>query len=119
MSGWTRCDLTAAVGARYVLEPRPGLSHARNRGMSVASAPLVAFIDDDAIPATDWLERLTAAFEDPDIAAATGRCVPSPAVGSEASRALMQDWWPSDEQVRTFDQQQRGWAETAIAGAPV
>ncbi len=46
------------LGAR-VLHVGPGLSVARNRALAEADASdVVAFIDDDAVPAADWLERL-------------------------------------------------------------
>ena len=53
-----------AAGAplRYVHEPRLGVSHARNRAWQEAQAPLVAFLDDDALAPPDWLERIVAEF---------------------------------------------------------
>lgn len=41
-----------------------GLSGARNTGVEFATSAIVAFIDDDAIPAPDLLERLTEGYED-------------------------------------------------------
>jgi glucosyl-dolichyl phosphate glucuronosyltransferase len=43
---------------------RPGLSDARNSGLARARGEIVAFLDDDARAAPDWLERLTAGYED-------------------------------------------------------
>ena len=46
---------------RFVEEPRPGISFARNRGIAEArewGADLVAFLDDDDIPQPDWLRQL-------------------------------------------------------------
>lgn len=48
---------------RYVLEPKLGLSHARNRALREARADLVAFIDDDAIAQPGWLESVIGAAE--------------------------------------------------------
>jgi glycosyltransferase involved in cell wall biosynthesis len=42
----------------------PGLSGARNSGIAAAGAELIAFIDDDAEAAPDWLERLELGFQD-------------------------------------------------------
>lgn len=39
-----------------------GLSGARNTGWSAARSEVVAFLDDDAVAAPDWLERLAAAY---------------------------------------------------------
>jgi glycosyltransferase involved in cell wall biosynthesis len=47
-----------AVNLKYVFEGVQGLSRARNRGVKTATAPVAAFIDDDAIPYPDWAERL-------------------------------------------------------------
>jgi glucosyl-dolichyl phosphate glucuronosyltransferase len=61
-------DTRAAVGSLrgevcYFHEPIVGLSHARNRGVREARADFVAFIDDDAIAAPEWLESLHDAFQ--------------------------------------------------------
>jgi GT2 family glycosyltransferase len=42
---------------QLVSEPRPGLSHARNLGVSLARAEWVAYLDDDALPFADWAAR--------------------------------------------------------------
>lgn len=51
---------------RYVLEPRPGLSVARNRGVSEARGRWVAFTDDDVAVDPDWIQGLVRAFESRD-----------------------------------------------------
>lgn len=68
--------LASEAGARYVREPRPGLSRARNAGARAAKGEQVAFLDDDAIPEPAWLERHSAALADPRLAATTGRILP-------------------------------------------
>jgi glycosyltransferase involved in cell wall biosynthesis len=52
--GLARCD--------YVVEPRPGLSRARNRGLRAVGTDLVAWIDDDEVPDADWVRRLKQGF---------------------------------------------------------
>ncbi len=55
---------------------RRGLVPALNRGLGAAREQIVAFTDDDAVPAVDWLERIVATFEqDAAIAAVGGRDV--------------------------------------------
>jgi glycosyltransferase involved in cell wall biosynthesis len=51
-------DLARSAGADIVLRERePGASRARNAGWRVASSDLIAFLDDDAVAADDWLEQ--------------------------------------------------------------
>jgi len=58
---------------RYVREPVPGLDFARNRALSEARSEIVAFIDDDAVPAADWAETIASVFaERRQIAVCTG-----------------------------------------------
>jgi glucosyl-dolichyl phosphate glucuronosyltransferase len=62
-------------GLVYVREDRPGLSRARNMGLELARAPLVAFIDDDAAPRSDWAQHITAPFAtDASIGCVGGAC---------------------------------------------
>ena len=50
-----------------------GANASRNRGVSLAAAPLVAFLDSDCEAAPDWLERLVEPFEaDPRLGAGSG-----------------------------------------------
>jgi GT2 family glycosyltransferase len=48
--------------ARLVAEPTPGPGPARNRGVALARAKVVAFLDSDCIADPDWLEALLAGF---------------------------------------------------------
>jgi glycosyltransferase involved in cell wall biosynthesis len=48
---------------RYLFEGQLGLSRARNTALAEASAPYIAFLDDDAVASPHWLETLLAAFE--------------------------------------------------------
>lgn len=75
-SDTTREVVLAAYGdprVRYVREPRPGLSCARNRGLMEASADLVAFTDDDVTVDRWWLDGILRGFRAaPDVACVTG-----------------------------------------------
>lgn len=68
--------VTGYHGIRYILEPRPGLNVARNRGLTSARGEVIAFIDDDAIPDDCWLESLLVDFDDPMVAVVTGITLP-------------------------------------------
>ena len=57
---------------RHVLEPRLGVSYARNRGAAEANGELVAFIDDDAVASRGWLKALARAVHDEPNAVAVG-----------------------------------------------
>lgn len=62
--------------AEVVLHTGPrGLSGARTTGAMVARSDLVAFLDDDAEAAPDWLEHLVPLFEDARVVAAGGLAV--------------------------------------------
>jgi glucosyl-dolichyl phosphate glucuronosyltransferase len=53
-----------------------GLSGARNSGVAAASAEVVAFLDDDAIPDADWIERLGSVYMDPSVLGVGGAVRP-------------------------------------------
>jgi GT2 family glycosyltransferase len=62
---------------RYVEEPRPGASRARNAGLAVAEGDIVAFLDDDVVVDAGWLDHCVEAFEAADdIACVTGLILP-------------------------------------------
>lgn len=50
------------VPVRYVVEPRGGLSWARNAGFEVSTGDIVCFIDDDETPDRYWLAEYARAF---------------------------------------------------------
>lgn len=84
-----RTDHTRTVvmtyGARYVLEPRPGLDCARNAGLRAARASIVAYTDDDAVPNPEWAEALRSALADQEVAGVAGAMLPFE-VETEAQR---------------------------------
>jgi GT2 family glycosyltransferase len=69
-----------------------GLSGTRNTGVSLATADVVAFLDDDAEAAPDWLERLTALYDDPDVLAVGGHVEPVWEKGRPAHFGVELDW---------------------------
>ena len=52
--------------------PERNLSISRNIGIAMASAEIVAFIDDDGLAEPEWLRELAVAFRDPSVGGAGG-----------------------------------------------
>lgn len=67
-------ESAAATGARYVAEPARGLAAVRNRALDeAAQAQALVFIDDDELPADDWLRTLVQRWRHSGAAAVSGR----------------------------------------------
>lgn len=70
-------EVARARGADMVLEvAEPGLSRARNAGWRAVSAPWLAFLDDDAVAAPEWLDRGLELVDRLDAVAAGGQILP-------------------------------------------
>lgn len=66
-----------ALPLRYIYEPLPGQSQARNTGIASARGELLVFTDDDVTFSPGWLASfLAAASRFPDVAFFGGRIVP-------------------------------------------
>jgi GT2 family glycosyltransferase len=71
-------DVVAGVAARdprfrYVVEPRPGLSRARNAGLAAARGRYLAYTDDDVAVDPGWIQGLLRGFgRAPDVGCVTG-----------------------------------------------
>lgn len=83
-------SLALAHDARLIRLEHPGISLARNAGAWAARTPFIAYIDDDAIPATDWVETILAAIRQPGRPPALigGRILPR-------WEAPLPAWWPA------------------------
>jgi glycosyltransferase involved in cell wall biosynthesis len=62
-------DATSDVGRAYAAivirhSTNLGLAAARNSGIDAATAPIVAFLDDDCEPEPEWAEQLLAGYEE-------------------------------------------------------
>jgi GT2 family glycosyltransferase len=67
------------LNLRYVLHrTNQGRAQARQDGWQAAAAPVIAFTDDDCVPAEDWLEAGLAACEQNPGAIVQGRTDPDP-----------------------------------------
>jgi glycosyltransferase involved in cell wall biosynthesis len=85
-------DTRAVVEARqrqhphllYVFEPQQGLPQARNTGIRISRAPIVAFTDDDICVSPEWVASIEKAFEEfPDADCIGGPILPRwPASGA-------------------------------------
>ena len=65
------------VPVRYVAEPVPGLSHARNRAVAECETELIAFLDDDEVACRYWASELVRSFiEEPAVDCVAGLIAP-------------------------------------------
>ena len=48
---------------KYIYEPNLGLSVARNRGAKETTAPILAYLDDDAVASSQWLKIIAQAYQ--------------------------------------------------------
>jgi GT2 family glycosyltransferase len=70
---------SAPAQSRYVVEPRAGSAHARNRGLAEVTTNVVAFLDDDVVPEPGWLAALLRPLGS-GVVAVGGRVLLDPAV---------------------------------------
>ena len=72
------------LNVRYCFEKNKGLSFARNRGIHEAAAPLISYVDDDAILSPDFLKEMVLFFDKhPDAVGAGGKVIPKYENGKE------------------------------------
>jgi len=103
--------------ARYLLEPVPGLSRARNRGARACEADLVAYLDDDAVPEPGWLSALAREFADPKVMAVTGRAAAlNPTTETQRLLAHIGGAEFGGAERLTFDRDTPDWFERANFG---
>jgi O-antigen biosynthesis protein len=104
----TREAVLSAFGedarVRYVREPRPGLSCARNRGLTEASADIVAFTDDDVTVDPWWLDGIMRGFQAaPEVACVTGMIATAQLENSAQLYFHLREAWGVVCERRIFD----------------
>jgi glucosyl-dolichyl phosphate glucuronosyltransferase len=108
---------------RYVYEPVPGLSKARNTGWQNACGEFVAYLDDDAVACREWAEKYLEVFKTfrPMPGSVGGKCEPiweAPQPDWLSDRMLtslsVYDW--SDEPLILNEEQ---WVSGCNIGYPV
>lgn len=86
-----------AHSIKYFCELRQGLSYARNKGISCASAPILCFTDDDCLADFYWLEALLATFQqyDKSLLVVCGQVSPN-------FISKRPQWFPRDYEAQSF-----------------
>jgi GT2 family glycosyltransferase len=89
---------------RYVREPRPGLSRARNRGVAEAIADVVAFTDDDVRVDSRWLDGIARGFSAaPDVACVTGLIATAQLENAAQLYFHLREGWGTECERQIFD----------------
>ena len=87
-------SLIKARPVRYLYEPAPGVSNARNRGIAESSGEILSFVDADCLVEPQWLGELARPFEDPEVGAVAGDLQHAPASTAAERQAarLLGNW---------------------------
>ena len=75
----------------HVIEPKPGLSNARNTGIKNAGKPVIAFTDDDVLVHPLWAYQVWKSFVDEKVVAMTGLVISS-RLDTEAQYIFEKHW---------------------------
>ncbi|MBI2815514.1 MAG: glycosyltransferase [Acidobacteria bacterium] len=109
-------DVAQKWGVRYLVEPRPGVSRARNSGARACDSEILAYLDDDSVPEPAWLSALVEEFSDPAVMAVTGRTLPVEVTTDAQHLFLSRGGFDLGPNRRSLDQQTPYWFETANFG---
>ncbi len=117
-SDTTRQLVAQMPGIRYVLEPRPGLSVARNTGIRQSTGNIIAFTDDDVIVHPDWITRLQQGFQNPKVMVVTGLMLPAE-LETEAQLIFHRGYGGPSWEYRTLTFDTQFFKEMKHRGVPV
>jgi len=106
---------SSAVPVRYIAEPRPGISHARNTALAAAKGRYLAFLDDDQEAEPGWLAAHLAAIRRFDADVVFGPFQPRFPVPVERVSSLAQAKFTRDENLATGSRMP---ARSPILGLP-
>jgi GT2 family glycosyltransferase len=82
------------VPLKYIFEGRQGISQGRNAGIRNASAPIIAFTDDDVRVGPDWVASIRRAFDEhPEADFIGGKILPRWKV-APPPWLTRNHWWP-------------------------
>jgi GT2 family glycosyltransferase len=99
-----RAEFGADPRVRYVREPRPGLSVARNCGVAAAAGQIVAFTDDDVRVDPYWLEGIVRGFRQGEEVACVTGLIPTAEIDNAAQLYFDQRAsWGTGCEGRLFD----------------
>lgn len=73
LEAWREQAGEAARRVELVEVTEPGQAAATNAGLAQVRGDVICFIDDDCRPTEQWLERIMACYDDPDVVGAGGR----------------------------------------------
>ena len=69
-------EIAAPLADRVIVQTSAGIGGARNDGVALSQADIIATTDADCRLPPDWLERIVADFEDPEVVAVCGPDAP-------------------------------------------
>jgi len=116
-SARTRTVTEKFSSVRYLPEPKPGLSRARNTGLRHASGDLIAWTDDDTLVHPGWIGAIREAFADPQISALTGLVLPG-SLATAAQVRFERDFGGFNRGYRSFTFDRRFFSEMQDRGVP-
>lgn len=109
--------LASRHNVSYEISLIKGLSRARNIGMRGARSDIVAYLDDDMVPHTNWLRYLADEFSNEDVVTVTGPMLPIELIGSnELKLQQALEMLPWGSQRFEVDQSSPQWFERANFG---